>query len=75
MKTLAFALPWLLVAVAAVVFAFAAPVEGTWWEKIRHYLVPMLVAAVLMRFGVGISEGIEEGLKQRQRPGRPDGAG
>lgn len=74
MKMLAVAMPWLLVAIAAIIYSFVVPIEAvdSLWDKIKHYLIPMLIAGVLMRLGVGISDGIEEGLKQRQQPSRPE---
>jgi hypothetical protein len=77
MKTLAYLLPWLLVPIAGVIYAFVVSSDAmksaaTAWNEIRNILAPMMIAAVVYRIGSAISQGMVEGLKEReQRPGQP----
>ncbi len=76
MKMLAYLLPWLLVPIAAVIYALVGPrgnldSAGAYWDEIKHVLAPMLIAAVVYKIGAAISQGMIEGLKEReQRPGQ-----
>jgi hypothetical protein len=76
-KILAYLLPWLLVPIAGVIYALVAPRGNidsisTAWDEIKHVLAPMMIAAVIYRIGSAISQGMIEGLKEReQRPGQP----
>jgi hypothetical protein len=79
-KTLAWLLPWLLVAVAALVWAIfvvgvPTPVEqqtwlGNFWDVYKGALASMVLGALLFWFGNSIGQGMEEGLKSRQQPGQ-----
>ncbi len=73
---LAYLLPWLLVPIAGVIYALvtswdAIKSAGTAWNEFRNVLAPMMIAAVVYRIGSAISQGMIEGLKEReQRPGQ-----
>lgn len=79
MKTLAWLLPWLLVAIAALIWAvfvvgIPAPGEqqtwlGNFWDVYKGVLASMAIAALLFWFGNSIGQGMEEELKKRQPPG------
>jgi hypothetical protein len=72
-KTLAWALPWLLVAVAAAIFAFTYPAYDPnpkdaaplWRYELVKALLAMLIGGLLVRFGTAIGEGMQEGLRQQ----------
>jgi hypothetical protein len=76
-KTLAYLLPWILVPIAGVIYALLVSWDSiksasTAWNEIKIVVAPMMIAAVVYRIGSAISQGMIEGLKEReQRPGQP----
>jgi hypothetical protein len=73
-KALTWALPWIIVAVAALIFAYVYPPhdpnaekpDPLYWYELKKAAIAMLLGGLIVRFGGGVAEGIEEGLKARQ---------